>query len=84
MIYEKKQLNELMQMKHRHDTDDNYVKYDEKVLNNSLSPYLYKNEIMREFLNKLQPLSSMMIDHMNVTKNFKNYNVDKYYYKHIG
>lgn len=84
MLYERKQLPELYYMKHRHDSDGNYVKYDDSILDNSLSPYLYKNDMMNGFLKKLQPLVSIIIDHMNLTKNFKNYIVDKYYYKHIG
>ena len=32
MLYERKQLPELLYMKHRHDTDDNYIKYDERIL----------------------------------------------------
>lgn len=84
MLYERKQLKELIEMKHRHDSDNNYVKYDEIIIEKSASSYLYRNDIMRGFLIRLQPIASLIIDHMNVVKNFKNYIVDKYYYKHIG
>ena len=82
MLYERKQLPELLYMKHRHDTDDNYIKYDERILDNTTSPYLYNNDIMNGFLKRLQPITSILFDHMNVMKNFRNWTVDKYYYKH--
>ena len=42
----------------------------------------HDNNLMRTFLKKMQPLVSILFDQMNVIKNFKNYTVDKYYYKH--
>ena len=82
MLYEKKQVKELLYLRHRHDTKDNYVKYDEKILNNTTTPYLFKNNLMKQYVSKLQPLISLIFDHMNVIKNLKNYIVDKNYYKH--
>jgi hypothetical protein len=84
MLYERKQLPELEYMKNRHNDDKSYVDYEKTILNKSLSPYIYENDMMNEFLNKLQPLTSILFDHMNVIKNFKNYMVDKYYYKQRG
>lgn len=84
MLYERKQLPELNYMKHRHDDDSNYVDYEKSILDKSLSPYLYQNDMMNGFLKRLQPLVSIIFDHMNVIKNFKNYMVDKYHYKHKG
>ena len=84
MLYNKKQLPELEYMKNRHNDDDSYVDYEKTILNKSLSPYIYENDMMNGFLNKLQPLTSILFDHMNVIKNFKNYMVDKYHYKQRG
>lgn len=81
MLYERKQNSELFFMKNRHNDASDFIKYDESVLDNSLSPHIYKNNIMNKFLNLLQPLVSIILDHMNVIKNFKNYMVDKYEYK---
>jgi len=83
MLYERKQLPELLYMKHRSDTDDDFVKYDDKILDNSLTPYIFKNDMMFGFLKRLQPLVSILFDHMNSIKNWKNYIVDSYNYKHI-
>lgn len=82
MLFERKQLPELYQIRHRHDDEKNFVDYEKKILNNSLSPYIYNNKMMAKFLDKIQPLVSLLFDKMNIMKNFKNYTVDKYYYKH--
>jgi hypothetical protein len=82
MLYEDKQLPELFYMKHRHDTKNDYVNYENNILNNTLSPYLFNNDIMNSFLGRVKKLVSLLFDQHNVVKNFKNYIVDKYYYKH--
>jgi hypothetical protein len=82
MLYNRKDVPELNYLKHRHDDFDQFVDYEKTILNSSLSPYMYENDLMLSWLNKMQPLVSILFDQMNVMKNFKNYMVDKYYYKH--
>lgn len=84
MLYDKVQLPELNYMKNRHNTQSVDYNYEKTILENSLSPYLYKNNIMSKFLDKIQPLLSISFDKMNLMKNFKNYMVDKYHYKQRG
>jgi hypothetical protein len=84
MLYENKQIPELNFMKHRHDDADNFLYYENVLLDKSLSPYLYENTSMSNFLKKIQPLVAISFDHMNIIKNFKNYMVDKYHYKQPG
>lgn len=81
MLYQRKQLPELYYMKHRHDTDEDFVDYEKNILNKSLSPYMYENNMMNGFLTRLQPLVALLFDQMNIVKNFKNYMVDKDWYK---
>ena len=50
MLYRKKQLPELYYMKHRHDNDNDYVDYENMLLDKTLTPYLYQNETMNGFL----------------------------------
>ena len=78
MLYKQKQLPELYYLKNRHNSEKTYVSYDDKILERNLSSYLFNNEIMRGFLERLQPLLSNMFDRMNIVKNFKNYIKDKY------
>jgi hypothetical protein len=82
MYYEEQSLPELHYMKHRWDDDKNYVSYQDNILNKTLSPYLFNNDLMNNFLQKLQRPVSILFDNFNIIKNFKNYTVDKYYYKH--
>jgi hypothetical protein len=81
MLYERKQLPELHHMKHLYDDDTNFIKYDEKILDKSLSPYMFQNDLMNNWLKRMQPLVSILFDQMNIMKNFKNYMVDKYHYR---
>lgn len=82
MLYERQELTELHFMKHLHDTDDGqYIKYDEVILDKTLSPHMFENDLMNNWLKKMQPLVAILFDQMNVMKNFKNYMVDKYHYK---
>lgn len=84
MLYEEKDIPELHFMKHRHDSASDYVDYENNILNKSLSPYMFMNDRMGTFLTKLQKLMALMFDQFNVIKNWRNYNVDKYYYKHTN
>ncbi len=81
MLYRKKQLPELFYLKHRHDNDNDYVDYENMLLDKTLTPYLYQNDTMNGFLKRLQPLVGLLFDQMNVVKNMKNYIVDKDWYK---
>jgi len=82
MLFDRQQLPQLRFLKHRHDSASNFVNYEKDILNTTTSPYMFRNETMSEWLTKMQPLVSLLFDQMNVMKNFKNYIVDKYYYKH--
>lgn len=81
MLYQKKQLPELYYIKNFHNNDDNFVDYEKKILTNNLSSYMYENDMMNGFLTRLQPLVAVLFDQVNIVKNFKNYIVDKDWYK---
>ena len=81
--YDEQYLPEIYNLYHFNDSgDNNYVDYTSNILNKTLSPYLFGNDIMGNFLNKLQRPVATLFDNMNIIKNWKNYLVDKYYYKH--
>ena len=46
MLYQRKDLPELHYMTHRHDNNDQFVDYEKQILNSSLSPYMYENNLM--------------------------------------
>jgi hypothetical protein len=78
MLSKRIKLPELYYLTHRHDSEKDVVNYDDKILKKNLSSYLFNNNVMNGFLERLQPLLSTMFDRMNIIKNFKNYMVDKY------
>jgi hypothetical protein len=82
MLHEERELPELYYMKHRHDSDTDWTDYENSMLDRMLSPYIYENDMMNKFLKRLQPLTAKLFDQMNVMKNWRNYIVDKYHYKH--
>ncbi len=84
MLYDEKQLPELRHMKHLHDDVNENFNYEKFILEKSLSPYIYENAIMANFLYRIQPMLALLFDHFNIVKNWKNYIVDKYHYKHRG
>lgn len=82
MLHEEREIPELYYMKHRNDDDTEWTDYENNMLDKMLSPYIYENDMMSMFLKRLQPLTAKMFDQVNIMKNFKNYIVDKYHYKH--
>ena len=56
MLQNRKELPELWNLKHRHDSEDRHVDYENSILDNSLSPYLYENDVMNGYLKRLQKL----------------------------
>jgi len=82
MLHEEREIPEIYYMKHRHDDDREWTDYENGMLDNMLSPYIYENDMMLPFLKRLQRLTAKLFDQMNVMKNWRNYMVDKYHYKH--
>jgi hypothetical protein len=82
MYFEDQYLPELYYMKHRNDSEGNNVDYGNNLLDKTLSPYIFGNNTMSGFLDLLKKPVVMLFDNFNIIKNFKNYTVDKYYYKH--
>lgn len=82
MLLNRRELSEIYFLKHRHDDNRNFVDYESKILDSTLSPYIYENSLMGNWLKRMQPLVAILFDQMNIMKNFKNYIVDKYEYRH--
>lgn len=81
MLYREKELPEIFFLKHRHDTEYT-MDYENKLLDKTVSPYLFNNDTMNSFLKQLQKLMHLFFDKFNVVRNFKNPTVDKYEYRH--
>jgi len=85
MLYNKQYIPELNQFYHMNDdTNKNYVDYETEILNKSLSPYIFNSPIISSFLDKLRLLISLFFDEFNIIKNWRNFTVNKYWYKHVN
>lgn len=81
MFLDEVNIPEINYMKHSHDDSSDFVDYQNTILTNSLSPYLFGNDRMNKFLLMLQRPVSILFDNFNVIRNWKSYTVDKYEYK---
>lgn len=84
MLNDRRQLPSLRFMRTFHDSESPNFDYEKFILEKSLSPYIYENKVMANFLWRLQPMIALFFDQFNLTKNWKNYMVDKYHYKQRG
>lgn len=81
MLYKDKEIPELYHLKHLHDNKKR-LEHEEKFMKKSISPILFTNPKMRGFLEYIQSMLSLKFDMFNIVKNWKNYIVDKYEYRH--
>lgn len=81
MLYERKEISELHFIKHFHDDTKDYLDYEKVILDKTLSPHIFENDVMNTWLKSLQPLVATQFDQINVIKNWRNIMVDKYFYK---
>jgi hypothetical protein len=82
MLYKDRQIPELYDLKHFHDNDNDFINYEEVILDKSLSPRIYQNDMMVGYLDRIKKIVALMFDQINIIKNYKNYIVDKDYFKH--
>lgn len=82
MLNKERQIEELWDLKHRNDTDRDWVDYEDIILDRTLSPYVFQNDEMKNYLDNIKGIPSRWFDQVNMIKNYKNYIVEKDYYKH--
>lgn len=80
MLFRDKQINELYNLKHINDKlIHTPADYENNLLRNFLSPVLYNNQNMKNYLDKIQKLLVLMVEEVNYVRNFFNTAVDKHY-----
>lgn len=82
MLNKQRQIEELWDLKHFNDSDTDFVDYENSILDKSLSGYIFQNEMMANYIDNIKPLVALWFDRVNEIKNYKNYIVEKDYYKH--
>lgn len=80
-----RQILELYEMKHRHDSKTyRHFPWEKNLLKKTTTPYIWQNNNMYDFLLKIEKISVLILEQMNVARNFFNFTVDKYYNDHWG
>jgi len=82
MLNKERQIEELWDLKHRNDSDIDWVDYENVILDRTLSPYVFQNDQMKGYLDNIKGMPSRWFDQVNLIKNYKNYIVEKDYFKH--
>jgi len=84
-LYRDKQIKELYDLRHRNDNlSTKVLDIENNILKKTLTPYIFQNKNMEDFLIKCQKIVYLMFDHVNILRNFKNYMVDKDYNNHLN
>lgn len=80
MLYKDKQIHELYSLKHMHDKKLHQPEdYENKILRNFLSPVLYNNQNMKNYLDLVQKILVLMVEEGNYIRNFFHTAADKHY-----
>jgi hypothetical protein len=82
MLYKDNKIDVIYNLKHFHDDDNEFVDYEKDILTSKVSSNLLGNDKMFSFILHIQKIVYLFYDNVNIIKNWKNYTVDKYYYKH--
>ena len=75
MVQHYREINELYVIKHFNEE----VRKEEEILPNNLSPVLYRNNTVTEFLGICEKMVKLMFSSVLVARNFFTYSVDKDY-----
>ncbi len=79
------EIGEIYDLKHRFDSKTNrHYPWEESLLKITTASYVWKNPTMNEFLTKLEKMMVLMLEKTNLTRNYFNFTVHKYYSDHWG
>ena len=84
MLRKEKEISELYELKHFHDNYKKGFNYENEILKRTLSPHMYDNDNMANFLNKINKMVYLLYTNFLLVRNLKNFFVDKYYNDHIN
>jgi hypothetical protein len=83
MIERESQIKEIYDLKHRKDNEiHTHFDYENELMNKMMPEYARRNDMMNEFVLKIQKLFVWGIETQLTIRNFYNYTVDKYYNRH--
>ena len=79
------QIGEIYDIKHRFDSKNNrHYDYENTLLKKTTPSYLWKNDNNNMFLSKIQKITVLMVEQVNLARNYFNPTVHKYYDDYWG
>ena len=83
MLQRQQQIPELYFLKTRFNNNPNrHFAWEDNILKRTLSPHMFNNPQMQHYLLQLEQLVSLLIESVNIVRNYFNISVDKYYNDH--
>lgn len=83
MLEQKSQIPEYYYLKTRwNDNPNRHYPWEENILKKTLTPHIYNNPNMRDYLEQIEDMTSLTVETNNIIRNFFNVSVDKYYNDH--
>ena len=80
-----RQITELYELKHRHDSRRyRHYPWEDNLLKKTTSPYMWQNDIMNGYFLKIEKIAVLILEQMNFARNFFNFTVNKDYNDHWG
>lgn len=84
-LNKERQLSELYFLKHKHDSKlHRHYPWENDLLKKTTTPYMWKNDNTNDYFTKIEKISVLIVEQMNVARNFINYTVDKYWDDYWG
>lgn len=85
-IEKESQIKELYEFKHFHDDNAGHepFDYENRLLTDTMSNTIFKNDTTRGFLEHLQKMHVWALESTLVVRNFFNFSVNKYYNRHTN
>jgi len=85
MLDKTRQIPELYYLKTKWNRNDKrHFPWEENMLKKTISPTMFNNKNMSEYLLQLETMLSLVVESVNVVRNFFNISVHKYYNDHAN
>lgn len=73
-------IKEIYDIEHMHDSKSNkHYDYKDKLLRNSTSSFIWKNEKLAGYLKGIEKVLTFIVDRVDLSRNFLNITVGRYY-----
>jgi hypothetical protein len=82
MLHKEQYESELYWFRHKNTSEPEYVDIENVFIEKTFSPHMVGNDNLFGFISILKKMVVKLFDNHSIIRNFKNYSVNKYFYKH--